>query len=177
MDRRIERTRRAVAEATVDLVARRGSQVGMTEIAEAAGVSRKAVYENFGSREQVMLQATVHLLRARLFAEGGAAVRGSESLEDLAHHLVDHLDGYRDYYSAVFSGPAGYLVTNALVVQLAGACRQLRSEQHRTSSSRLHDRFVIHGFLGVITEALVEHDGTDLHAVVTTLGKERAAHT
>ena len=39
MDRRIERTRAAVVEAAVELVARRGSQVGMTEIAQAAGVS------------------------------------------------------------------------------------------------------------------------------------------
>ena len=62
MDRRIERTRAAVVRATVALVADRGAQVGMTEIADAAGVSRKAVYENFGSRDQVLRRTTESLL-------------------------------------------------------------------------------------------------------------------
>ena len=62
MDRRIERTRAAVVAATVALVADRGAQVGMTEIADAAGVSRKAVYENFGSRDQVLRSTTESLL-------------------------------------------------------------------------------------------------------------------
>ncbi|WP_016996220.1 hypothetical protein [Kocuria atrinae] len=82
---------------------------------------------------------------------------------------------YRDYYTAVLSGPGGYLAGNALVVQLAAACRHLRNEQHQPSTSNLQDRFMIHGLLGVLTEALVEHDSADLHAVVTRLYKEMAA--
>lgn len=65
MDRRIERTRRAVVDATVDLVSRRGSR-GHDGNCAGCGVSRKAVYENFGSRDQVLLQTTVNLLRAEL---------------------------------------------------------------------------------------------------------------
>lgn len=34
---------------------------------------------------------------------------------------------------------------------------------------------MIHGLLGVLTEALVEHDSADLHAVVSRLYKEMAA--
>ena len=63
MDRRIERTRTAVVEAAVALAARGAPAVGMTEIATAAGVSRKAVYENFGSRDEVLRSATEWLLR------------------------------------------------------------------------------------------------------------------
>ena len=44
MDRRTERTRAAVVQATVELVASRGSQVGMTEIADAAGVSLSLIH-------------------------------------------------------------------------------------------------------------------------------------
>lgn len=72
----------------------------------------------------------------------------------------------------MLSGPGGYLAGNALVVQLAAACRQLRSEQHQPSASNLQERFMIHGLLGVLTEALVEHDSADLHAVVTRLYHE-----
>lgn len=172
MDRRIERTRKAVVDATVELVARRGSHVGMTEIAHAAGVSRKAVYENFGSRDQVLLQTTVNLLRAQLALKSATFTGEGDILERLAHTVVDHMSEYRDYYSAVLSGPGGYLASNALVVQLAAAYRQLRHDQHQSGVSALHDRFLIHGLLGVLTEALVEHDSADLHAVVTRLHKE-----
>lgn len=177
MDRRIERTRRAVVDATVDLVARRGSHVGMTEIAQAAGVSRKAVYENFGSRDQVLLQTTVNLLRAELSLKSATLSGEGDVLERLAHTVADHMIEYRDYYTAVLSGPGGYLAGNALVMQLAAACRQLRNEQHQTSTSNLQDRFMIHGLLGVLTEALVEHDSADLHAVVTRLYKEMGSPT
>ena len=175
MDRRIERTRRAVVDATVDLVSRSGSHVGMTEIAQAAGVSRKAVYENFGSRDQVLLQTTVNLLRAELSLKSATLSGEGDVLERLAHTVADHMIEYRDYYTAVLSGPGGYLAGNELVVQLAAACRQLRNEQHQPSTSNLQDRFMIHGLLGVLTEALVEHDSADLHAVVSRLYKEMAA--
>lgn len=105
MDRRIERTRRAVVDATVDLVSRRGSHVGMTEIAQAAGVSRKAVYENFGSRDQVLLQTTVNLLRAELSLKSATLSGEGDVLERLAHTVADHMIEYRDYYTAVLSGP------------------------------------------------------------------------
>ncbi|WP_223286028.1 TetR/AcrR family transcriptional regulator [Kocuria atrinae] len=72
-------------DATVDLVARRGSHVGMTEIAQAAGVSRKAVYENFGSRDQVLLQTTVNLLRAELSLKSATLSGEGDVLERLAH--------------------------------------------------------------------------------------------
>ena len=88
MDRRIERTRAAVVAATVALVADRGAQVGMTEIADAAGVSRKAVYENFGSREQVLLQTTVNLLRAELSLKGAGTTGNGDVMERLAHTVV-----------------------------------------------------------------------------------------
>ena len=175
MDRRIERTRKAVVDATVDLVARRGSHVGMTEIAQAAGVSRKAVYENFGSREQVLLQATVNLLRAELSLKGASTTGNGDVLERLAHTVVEHMSEYREYYSAVLSGPGGYLAGNALVLQLASACRQRRNEHHQPSPASLYDRFMIHGLLGVLTEALVEHDSADLHAVVSRLYRELGA--
>lgn len=165
-------------DATVELVAARGARVGMTEIAQAAGVSRKAVYENFGSQEQVMLQSTINLLHSEVFSESAEHSGGSATVSGLAHSLVEHLDRHRSYYAAVLSGPGGYLVTNLLTVQLATACRQIRSDQPRigTGTSHLHDRFEIHGFLGVLTEALVEHEGSDLHAVTVQLCKERAAH-
>lgn len=175
MDRRIERTRKAVVDATVDLVAHRGSHVGMTEIAQAAGVSRKAVYENFGSREQVLLQTTVNLLRAQLSLKSASITGNGDVMERLAHTVVEHISEYREYYSAVLSGPCGYLAGNALVLQLAAACRQLRNEHHQSGPASLHDRFMIHGLLGVLTEALVEHDSADLHAVVSRLYGELGA--
>lgn len=175
MDRRIERTRRAVVTATVDLVGREGSHVGMTEIAQAAGVSRKAVYENFGSREQVLYQTTVSLLRRELPAYAGVIAQDGKVLERLTRDVVEHLSQYRNYYCAVLSGPGSYMVTTALADQLGAAFRQPRVAQPWTSGGSLCDRFRIHGLLGVLTEALVQHETANLHVVVARLQRDMLA--
>lgn len=47
---RSDRTRRGILDAAWDLIARRGAEVSMAEIAEAVGMTRQSIYVHFGSR-------------------------------------------------------------------------------------------------------------------------------
>lgn len=175
MDRRNERTRRAVMRATVELLSHGGPQVGMTEIAQAAGVSRKAVYENFGSREQVLRQVTHGLLHSDPALAGADYLEDTAALQLLAENLVQHVLGYRNFYTAALTGPGGYAVRTAMAEHMSGMLYRMRRQQQDGASDTLRDRFAIHGLLGMLTETLTDHDCGDLHAVVTGLQQELAA--
>ena len=175
MDRRNERTRAAVLEATVELLACSGSRVGMTEIAQAAGVSRKAVYENFGSRDQVLRQVTRGLLSADPALTDIVCPDGTAALQLLAEYLVQHVMEYRNFYSAVLPGPCGYAVKTALADHLTGVLYRLRSRRADPVETGPGDRFAIHGLLGMLTDTLTGRAVGDLNAVVTGLQRELAA--
>ena len=175
MDRRNERTRRAVMKATVELLESSGPRVGLTEIAQAAGVSRKAVYENFGSREQVLRQVTRGLLRSDPDLGRADHPEDTAALQLLAQHLAQHVLGYRGFYTAALTGPGGYAVRTAMADHLTGVLYRLRGQQQDGTDGALRERFAIHGLLGMLTETLTDHECGDLHAIVTGLQRELAA--
>ena len=53
--KRTQKTRTEILDAAWDLVAQRGAEVSMAEIAKTVGVSRQAVYLHFGSRGGVLV--------------------------------------------------------------------------------------------------------------------------
>ncbi|GHD85089.1 hypothetical protein GCM10007061_05580 [Kocuria marina] len=177
MDRRIERTRAAVVEAAVELVARRGSQVGMTEIAQAAGVSRKAVYENFGSRDQVLLGATQSLL-ARLPLDPSALQNREASPLDLVlPPLVAHLGEHQEFYRAMLCGPGPSLARGAVAEHAMTGLRSLREDRESGEDRgvvEIRDRFVVHGLLGVLADALAEQQDADLVTLARVLNASLA---
>ncbi|RLY95143.1 TetR/AcrR family transcriptional regulator [Kocuria tytonicola] len=171
MDRRIERTRAAVVEAAVTLVSSRGSQVGMTEIADAAGVSRKAVYENFGSRDQVLRSATESLL-ARVPRRSPAPDGHHPTPWDVVLlPIAEHIEAFRDYYRSVLSGPGCFTVRDAVVEHAVTGLRNARA-QHGPSvdpEAGACDRFIVHGLVGVVADTLVQHREANLREFVSSL--------
>ena len=169
MDRRIERTRAAVVAATVALVADRGAQVGLTEIADAAGVSRKAVYENFGSRDQVLRSTTESLLHEVPLEPEAARAEGRSPWDAVLPPIARH--------RAVLSGPGCFMVRDAVVDHALAGLREVR-EQRGTAAGGDEgecDRFIVHGLVGVISDSLVQHLQADLQGLVRELTSGLAA--
>src|SRR2546421_10108622 len=82
-DRRVQRSRSALMAAAVRLVSERGTTtIPVTDLAEAANVSRQLVYLQFGDRESLLVEAAVDLLRRELVprAEEGTAAQMPEEL-------------------------------------------------------------------------------------------------
>src|SRR5690606_26575865 len=95
-DRRVRRSRSALLEATVDLVTEHGTAaVPLSEIAETADVSRQLVYQHFGDRDTLLLEAAVELLESELLPrlEGVGGTRERALL--VARHFASHRGFYR----------------------------------------------------------------------------------
>ena len=177
MDRRIERTRAAVVAATVALVADRGAQVGMTEIADAAGVSRKAVYENFGSRDQVLRSTTESLLHDVPLEPEAARAEGRSPWDAVLPPIARHVEQFRSFYRAVLSGPGCFMVRDAVVDHALAGLREVREQRGTAAGGDAGecDRFIVHGLVGVISDSLVQHLQADLQGLVRQLTSGLAA--
>ncbi len=105
--------------AALSLVAARGTtNVAISEIAEAADVSRQLVYQQFGDRETLLLEAALDLARRELVP----LVTGIPGpMDDRAAGLaaVRHFAQHRPFYRAMLTGPCAYRLTVALSSLLA----------------------------------------------------------
>ncbi|MGW0818050.1 TetR/AcrR family transcriptional regulator [Streptomyces viridiviolaceus] len=123
-DKRVRRSRAALVEAAVRLVTERGTTaVSVTEITEAADVSRKLLYLHFGDRDALLVAATVDLTE-RWVAAGGAEDPEARTV-DLARHLAEH----QTFYRAVLTGSCAFAASEAL--------KKLFSDLNRTTVSLL----------------------------------------
>ncbi|WP_084010595.1 TetR/AcrR family transcriptional regulator [Pseudofrankia sp. DC12] len=130
--------------AVVALVGARGTTaVTVSDIAEAADVSRQLVYQQFGDRDTLLLEAALDLAERELMpriTEG--RLSGRERVVAAARHFAE----YRSYYRAMLTGPVAYALAKALNDLLSPLNQRL---VHRMSDQRLSPELVedLTGFL------------------------------
>lgn len=112
-DRRVRRSRAALIQAAIALVTERGTAaIPISDIAAAADVSRQLVYQHFGDRDALLLEAALDLARTELlprFAEV-ASPEGPERARALTRHFAEH----RAFYRAMLNSSGAYALTKAL---------------------------------------------------------------
>jgi AcrR family transcriptional regulator len=114
LDRRVRRSRASLIRAAIDLVSDRGTAaVPLSEIAEAADVSRQVVYQQFGNRDVLLLEAALDLLRRELLP-GLDDLPGSPDLRAAALAVVGHFADHRPFYRAVLTSSSAFGVNQAL---------------------------------------------------------------
>jgi AcrR family transcriptional regulator len=112
-ERRAVRSRAALFAAAVRLVSGRGSaNIPVTDLAEAAGVSRQLVYLHFGDRDALLVAAATDLARRELLL---GELTGRAALLATARHFAAH----RAFYRALLTGPCAFALTTALSDLLA----------------------------------------------------------
>jgi AcrR family transcriptional regulator len=113
-DRRVLRSRSALMRAAVALVAERGTTaVSLSDIAEAADVSRQLVYLQFGDRDALLLEAALDLARRELLPhlqDAPEALAGRSRALATARHFADH----RSFYRAMLTGSCAFALNRAL---------------------------------------------------------------
>ena len=112
-DRRVRRSRAALLRAAVELVGDRGTAaVPVSDIAEAADVSRQVLYQQFGDRDALLLEAALDLVRRELLDELSGAGPGGEraSMRALAGHFATH----RRFYRALLTSSSAFALNQAL---------------------------------------------------------------
>lgn len=114
-DPRVRRTRAAVLQAVFDLVTERGTTaVTVSEIAEAADVSRRVVYQHFGDLDTVLLEAGLDLARRELLprlSDPQKPVDARVEVLALARHFAEH----QVFYRALLTGSCAYALDRGLI--------------------------------------------------------------
>jgi AcrR family transcriptional regulator len=122
-DRRVRRTRAALLGAAVALVTERGTAaVALSELAEAADVSRRVVYQHFGDRDALLLEAGLDLARRELLPRlaDDPRVTGRARALAVARHFAEH----RVFYRALLTGSCAYALDRGLISLLLPVNRQ-----------------------------------------------------
>ncbi len=113
-DPRVRRTRAALLSAATALVSERGStEFSVTELAAAAGVSRRVLYQHYGDRDGVLVAAAMDLMTRGLAdelselsaaADGASPERTAAMVSSSARHFAAH----RRFYRALLTGPCAH---------------------------------------------------------------------
>jgi AcrR family transcriptional regulator len=154
-DRRVRRSRSALMAAAVRLVSERGTtDIPVTDLAEAADVSRRVVYLQFRDRDTLLTEAAIDLVRRELLPRAGAGGDPAEGVAALAHHFAAH----RSFYRPMLTGSCAFAMTSTLN-ELFGslnrpAVRQLFGELDRRTADDLSE-FVAGGAATVVNNWVI----------------------
>jgi AcrR family transcriptional regulator len=97
--------------AAVTLVTERETaDVPVSDIAAAADVSRRLVYQQFRDRDTLLLEAALDLARRELLPR----VTGGPDPRSQTLALATHMATYRPFYRAVLASPGGFALSRAL---------------------------------------------------------------
>ncbi|MFD1365499.1 TetR/AcrR family transcriptional regulator [Actinoplanes sichuanensis] len=161
-DRRVRRTRSALMSAAVALVAERGTTaVALSDIAEAADVSRRVVYQHFGDRDTLLLEAGLDLARRELLPAltDEAPVASRERALPVARHFAQH----RAFYRALLTGSCAFALDRGLLRLILPVNRHGLQTVHgdRLTARAVEDlaTFVTGGVGALVTSWVV--DGPD----------------
>ncbi|TQE22983.1 TetR/AcrR family transcriptional regulator [Streptomyces ipomoeae] len=123
-DRRVRRSRAALMRAAVELVTERGTAaVALSDIAEAADVSRRVVYQHFGDRDTLLLEAGLDLARRELLPrlmDCPPETSGRDRALAVSRHFAEH----RVFYRALLTGSCAFALDRGLISLLLPVNRQ-----------------------------------------------------
>jgi len=111
--------------AAIALVGERGTAaVPVSEIADAADVSRQLVYQHFGDRDTLLLEAAVDLARRELLPSL-ADVRPAPGRRAPALAVARHFAEHRAFYRALLTGSSAFALNRELTELLIPVNRQV----------------------------------------------------
>jgi AcrR family transcriptional regulator len=154
-------TRRRIIDVTREQLARAPLEnVGLPEIAAAAGVARSTVYTIFGSREGLMVAVAEDLLDRGGFARIGMALRGP----DVVQAFETSMDVAMEMYSQEHAVSQALLSLSAVDRDASSAAARLnfgrRSGMQRLAE-RMHEQ-------GVLRDDVTVDEAADILWIITS---------
>jgi len=155
MDRRAARTRRALHEALMALILRKGYEaVSVQDVVDEADVGRSTFYAHYSGKEQ-LLRGGFERLRALLTEAQREAAAKSDGGAPLGFSLAmfEHAAEYRDIYLALVGGRGGVVALNEIRRVLSEVVRrELSGIPGDDAVPRdLRVQFIVATFLAVLT--------------------------
>ncbi|MFE1958569.1 TetR/AcrR family transcriptional regulator [Streptomyces sp. NPDC059479] len=167
VDPRITRTERATEEAVITLASARPiSRISVSELAEAAGVSRATFYNRYTTPLDVLTRVLRRDLQARRTKdEERRAARAAPPGVDLrlaTGDIVDHVERYREIYRHAQHDPADRGVYDALTDHFTDyTLAFMHTSGHAPPEGinhRIVAQFLAHGFAGALKAWLSTED-------------------
>jgi AcrR family transcriptional regulator len=113
MDRRVSRSRSALLAAAVRLVSERGTTaIPVTDLADAANVSRQLVYLQFGDRDALLVAAAADLVTRELL-EGSQEFQVDDMRPGVlatTRHFAEH----QAFYRPMLTGTCAYAMSRTM---------------------------------------------------------------
>ena len=110
----MRRSRSALTQAAIALVSERGTTaIPISDLADAADVSRQLVYLQFGDRDTLLLAAAQELAQSRLLPgliDAPHPIRERDKALAMARHFADH----RSFYRAMLTGSCAFALNKML---------------------------------------------------------------
>ncbi|WP_188195257.1 TetR/AcrR family transcriptional regulator [Nonomuraea sp. SYSU D8015] len=162
MDRRVRRSRAALMRAAIALVTERGTAaIPLSDIAETADVSRQVVYQQFGDRDTLVLEAALDLVRRELLPDLENDWDPSAS-RNRALATARHFARHRGFYRALLTSSCAFVLNKALMGLFLPVNRQAVTRVHgeRLAPELLDDLavYVTGGAAAFINAWVVEGD-------------------
>jgi len=119
MDRRTQKTRRAIYEAFSTLLNRKAySRITIQEIIDAADIGRSTFYAHFTAKEDLLKEVCTELFARHIFpsaplpAAEGDTQRELENLQQMMSHILEHLAMEKKMIRGILSSEVrGYFLT------------------------------------------------------------------
>ncbi|WP_237276958.1 TetR/AcrR family transcriptional regulator [Streptomyces caniscabiei] len=178
-DRRVRRSRAALMEAAVRLVSQRGTTaVPVTDLTEAADVSRKLLYLHYGDRDALLVAAAVDLVTRELLPRIESAPKGPQPRAlEMARHFAEH----RAFYRAMLTGSCAFAMTRALhdlFGSFMGRAAPELFEDVAADTAQDLAAFVAGGAIAVVNDWLINSDDPlDPEELTARLNRLRTALT
>lgn len=155
VDRRVRRTRAALLSAAIDLTSRRQTtDIPVTDVAEVADVSRRVLYQHFGSLEGLIVASVEDLLQAELLPRIADDLDVSSTTLEIAKHVAQH----SSFYRAVLMGACAHATTAAVSALFRpyriGAARQTFGDLDDDTADEVGD-YLTGGTVAAMTRWLV----------------------
>jgi AcrR family transcriptional regulator len=113
-DRRVRRSRSALIAAALTLVSSRGTTaIPISDLAEAADVSRQLIYQQFGDRDTLLLAAALELAQGELLPgliDAPHPIAERDQTLAMARHFAEH----RSFYRAMLTGSCAFALNKML---------------------------------------------------------------
>jgi len=107
-DRRVQRTRRALSEALVELILERGwTAVSVQDVCDRANIGRSTFYSHFGDKEDLLIAGLDDLGQA---VRGLGSVRNGDPPLGFVRGVIEHAQEQRALFRAVIGKNGGHLV-------------------------------------------------------------------
>ncbi|TIP04713.1 MAG: TetR family transcriptional regulator [Mesorhizobium sp.] len=153
IDRRSARTRKALHQALLDLMLRKGYEaLSVQDIIDEADVGRSTFYAHYTGKED-LLRSGFQMLREELTEAQSTAHSGAEASHDdplrFSAAMFEHADRYADHFRTMIGGRGGAVAENEIRLILSDMVRQELSStlQDGTIPRDFVVQFVVGAFL------------------------------